>query len=1084
MLAEATLQEAASENALRTFLSNPYYFSIALLVTVVVAVFGGMVLAKSAKIQDSWWRYALVIGSVLISGLVVAGTQPKYGVDLKGGTIIVGQVDREALKERSEGAEGATSFDMSDLVSQLKNRIDPSGVKEITIKKLNDDQIEVTIPDVDGPEAERIWKKMATIGFLQFRIVASQWSDEGEIAQVLATEQANGETLVARRSRIVQDENGKIIARWYDIGRDSREYSEADSSESLPYKHVPSQGSLIRDAASGRLAPANLLQTASGRELMNAAEQQGINQLQVLLLEPDERLRVDGEHISYVSPIREGYDWNVEFRMSTAGTRRMAKLTTAFSPVGANKYLLAVVLDGSVMTAPYINSVIESRGVIEGRFSEMEAKDLSTILNAGKINVALDKDYVSLDAVESSLGRELASRGIYAIVLSLILVLIFMAVYYYQYSGLISCFVLLLNMLMIWSLLMLVGQALTLTGLAGFVLTVGMSVDANVLIFERIREEIEKGSSVRMAIRNGFDRATTTIVDANVTTLITAIVLYVIGQEQVRSFAVVLILGILCSMFTAIFVARSIFDWLERKRMMKSLGMMKLFSAKKLSVTSYFKPAFAVSVLLIAGGLVAVGARGTGIFDYDLRGGSALRMVFKEETSLQEVSDALDTLKIEDQYGETVEFVASPLTSEDHPAKTYYKVESTLAIPDGDTIPEDYRDLKTIVKDLFKDKLQRLEVETSEITFTPLASEADASENSQSSLKREMPIYTSLRQDESTGDANQEDGTETGETETGASTEATDSEQAADSQPTETVGDTATDQEPEAPTDTRVLANFNMSFQVPVATDTVTGQLLTAATELDLPINEENIVVSNTEDGKRGTNFNVQMQVASPEMAQRVVDRTKATMSAEPFFPSVSSVGGEVAMNTMTQAIAALVFSLLGIVAYIWFRFQHIWFGLAAVAALVHDVCIVLGAIAISYWLYTGLYFMQIDNFKISLSVVAALLTVVGYSLNDTIVVFDRIREVRGRSVKFTDDMINVSVGQTLGRTILTSLTTFVVVFILFGWGGDSIHAFAFALTVGVVAGTYSSVFIASPVLLWLMNVKHIDIAPVVADEE
>jgi SecD/SecF fusion protein len=282
-----------------------------------------------------------------------------------------------------------------------------------------------------------------------------------------------------------------------------------------------------------------------------------------------------------------------------------------------------------------------------------------------------------------------------------------------------------------------------------------------------------------------------------------------------------------------------------------------------------------------------------------------------------------------------------------------------------------------------------------------------------------------------------------------------------------------------------VLGEFDLTFLIPIAEETVLGQVAATAETLDLGIAEENIVVTSKSGENRDTEFKVQVRGPSTEAIQSVVDRMKETLSSEPFFPSASTFGSQVAGQAQLQALAALFASLVGIVLYVWFRFQHIWFGLSAVVALVHDVLVVLGCIAISYWIYAALGgALLIDNFKISLSVVAALLTVVGYSLNDTIVVFDRIREVRGRSQKFTADMIDTAVGQTLSRTILTSFTTFIVVFILFGWGGDSIHAFAFALVIGVVVGTYSSVFVASPILLWLMKYKFIEVEPVVVEDE
>ncbi|MCA9200083.1 MAG: protein translocase subunit SecF, partial [Planctomycetales bacterium] len=174
------------------------------------------------------------------------------------------------------------------------------------------------------------------------------------------------------------------------------------------------------------------------------------------------------------------------------------------------------------------------------------------------------------------------------------------------------------------------------------------------------------------------------------------------------------------------------------------------------------------------------------------------------------------------------------------------------------------------------------------------------------------------------------------------------------------------------------------------------------------------------------------------------------------------------------QAVTAAVFSLLGIIVYLWVRFHRIVYGLAAVAALVHDVLVTIGVLALTHYLYQPLGFLLINEFKISLPVVAALLTIIGYSLNDTIVLFDRIREVKGKSPRLTSSMINQSINQTLSRTILTSVTTLIVVIILYVLGGQGVHAFAFCLIVGVLVGTYSSIFIASPVLLWLSD--HFDV--------
>ncbi len=215
------------------------------------------------------------------------------------------------------------------------------------------------------------------------------------------------------------------------------------------------------------------------------------------------------------------------------------------------------------------------------------------------------------------------------------------------------------------------------------------------------------------------------------------------------------------------------------------------------------------------------------------------------------------------------------------------------------------------------------------------------------------------------------------------------------------------------------------------------------------------------------TNWMVELPVGKAA-AETTLKKLQSDLAGKAVWQSSSKIGGKVAGDTQKMAIAALLISLLCIVGYIWIRFQRVSFGLAAVVALVHDVLITLGAIAVSYWLADALGFLLIEEFKISLPVLAAFLTIIGYSLNDTIVVFDRIREVRGRSPNLTDSMINTSINQTLSRTILTSMTTLIVVLILYARGGQGIHGFAFALVIGVMVGTYSSIFVASPVLLWM----------------
>jgi SecD/SecF fusion protein len=196
----------------------------------------------------------------------------------------------------------------------------------------------------------------------------------------------------------------------------------------------------------------------------------------------------------------------------------------------------------------------------------------------------------------------------------------------------------------------------------------------------------------------------------------------------------------------------------------------------------------------------------------------------------------------------------------------------------------------------------------------------------------------------------------------------------------------------------------------------------------------------------------------------------KETIRSEPVFESVSTIESRVAGEMQRRAIAGLLLSLVFIVGYIWFRFQKLAYGIAAVVALVHDVLITLAFIAVSHWLFKPFGFLLIEDFKVSLTTIAGFLTIIGYSLNDTIVVFDRIREVKGKSQNLTEQMINASVTQTLSRTLLTSSTTILAILLMYMFGGEGIHGFAYCLFVGIVVGTYSSIFIASPILVWFVQ--------------
>ena len=517
---------------------------------------------------------------------------------------------------------------------------------------------------------------------------------------------------------------------------------------------------------------------------------------------------------------------------------------------------LAIVLDDVVNSAPFIRERLSgATSMITGSFTLKEANDLKITLETGALPAPVK--IAENRTVGPALGRDSVRRGIQSAILGLIIVMLFIA-YYYRRAGIIADLALCLNIVIVLGALKALNATLTLPGIAGIILTIGMSVDANVLVYERIREEIAEGKKIRTAIANGYDKAIITIIDANVTTFLTALILYIIGTGPIRGFAVTLMLGICGSMFTALFVTRTILDLLVARDRITTLNMHHIFTSPHFNFLGKRWLAFSISIIVIAAGMAAFVKNGKDNLGIDFKGGILEQVRFANPVSLQSIRDELR------KYG------------------------------------------------LGKAQIQHLGSKKEVLVRADSGSEKE--------------ILEALRQAAAEGD----------------------------------------------------------SFEI---------------------------------------------------------------MRSE-------QVGPTAGRDLRKKAIQAIAAALLCIVAYIWWRFKHIEYGIAAVIALAHDVLVTVGIFAL-----TGR--------EINLPIVAALLMIVGYSLNDTIVIFVRIREdiklMRRSDFK---TIINTSINQTLSRTILTSLTTLIVIVCLYIFGGDVINDFAFALMIGVIVGTYSSIYVASPLLL------------------
>ncbi|WMI64390.1 protein translocase subunit SecDF [Aestuariibaculum sp. YM273] len=575
----------------------------------------------------------------------------------------------------------------------------------------------------------------------------------------------------------------------------------------------------------------------------------------------------------------------VSMQMNAKGAKIWEEMTgEAFT----NGSQIAIVLDNVVYSAPGVTTGPISGGnsEISGNFTLNEAIDLANVLRAGKLPASAD--IIQSDVVGPSLGQEAIDSGTMSFMIALALVLVWMVVYYGK-GGAFADVAMLLNILLIFGILSGLGAVLTLPGIAGIVLTIGMSVDANVLIFERIREELAKGKGQKEAIQDGFSNALSSILDANITTGLTALILFVFGTGPIKGFATTLLIGIATSLFTAIFITRLLIDWYANKggSLDFSTGITKnLFRNINIEFLKKRKLAYIISGVVIVLGLGSLFTNGLdqGV---DFVGGRTYRVVFPQDVSASEIKSVLSQPDVFNSADAKTVGASNSLK-----ITTKYKIDET-----GKEVDEEIR------TKLF-DAIQ--------------------------------PYLGDLTYEE---------------------------------------------------------------------------------------------FIDNTN-----------------------VNKVNGLMEAYKVSPTIAD-------DIKQASFWAILGSLIVVFLYILFRFKKWQYSLGAVAAVFHDVLIVLGVFSLTYKFMP--FSMEIDQ-----AFIAAILTVIGYSLNDTVVVFDRIREYFNEHTGWDfGKVVDVSLSSTLSRTLNTSLTTLVVLLAIFFFGGDSIRGFMFALIVGVIVGTYSSLFIATPVM-------------------
>ncbi|MBL6706008.1 MAG: protein translocase subunit SecD [Planctomycetaceae bacterium] len=935
----------------------------------------GSVIAKALRLKDFSSRIGTVLFCVAIAVVPMSyqlaqgkslGDCFRLGIDLAGGTNLVYQVDMNAATESGKDVDRS----IDNMVGAIARRVNPSGTEEVTVRRVGSDRIEIIIPGADQAYVDEMKDRITRLGSLQFEILATPNNAEHrsliKLANALSTEV----------NPVV--ENGRTVARWVDIAEG--EEVGRGGGELLPSVHRMRKGKADAEIEQVLVVVSPEEKEVTGKFLVRANEQ----------------MDQSGQLV-------------VAFSFDQTGANRFLDLTSDHKPLKDGKrYRLAVLLDDKIQSAPSLNEAIGARGQISGNFTREEIRSLTSVLNAGALDVPIVPDPISEFTISPLLGVDIRNKGIFAIELSCAVVIGFMAIYYLK-AGLIAVLCLLLNILLIMGTMIFVQGTFTLPGLAGLVLTIGMAVDANVLIFERIREELARGASIRMAIHNGFDKAFTAIIDSNLTTLIVAIVLFMIGTDQVKGFAVTLFIGIVMSMFSALYFGRLVFEILEQKRFLKKLPMLSIVKSPSLDFIGKQKLAIFSSLFVICAGMAGFVSRGEDNLDIDFRGGTMVTFEFEEAHKL---ADFRSNLESEFDASITVERLTLEGETQESDSGRRWRLRTTV---------EKSKEVEAgVAKSLGDMGLRTVSVESTELV--EIAAAAEPAEGEQ--VDPESSAFAG--------------GVET----------------------TLTFSDEITINTASRNLEDAIKELSGSTYGSPGDLFRVTG------------ISGSGI---DAEEGQVKKFSTVKLE-ASKELKKEDLATALAAMQDEmnnsPLFEEVSNFAKSVGGEMQNQAIVAMLISLGAIIIYVAFRFHRVTFGIAAVAALVHDVLVVLGIVALASLASGGAFgsLLGLYDFKINLPMIAAFLTIVGYSLNDTIVVFDRIREVRGKNPNLTPEMINTSLNQTLSRTLLTSLTTFFVVAILYIFGGEGIHGFAFCLLVGVLVGTYSSIYVASPVLLWLMN--------------
>ena len=840
---------------------------------------------KSDSLRNDMWKWLSLLIIAVFSIYVTFPVKEKlrFGLDLKGGTSFTMGVDTDRLRETIiaenpalTNETGAVEKKIQEtlqncdarIIQVVRRRIDGMGMNEPVIQGMKDHRLLVQLPGVDDETRKAAKKSLQSAAFLEFRLTHPR--------------------------------NDQLRAKLLD--RDVCPEGYRKSSSGAGYERVENYNEIA--AAKGYAARLAAFNTPDPRyQFMLEKNGDGTYSPNFV----SRRTELTGDALVSASVERDmAGSLAISFSLNSAGAKTFSALTRNYIAHGPKNPTdrgrqLAIILDGVLVSAPVLQSEIGAHGQITGHFSAVEAQQLANDLNAGALPAPLT--ILAESSVAPTVGEDAINAGLVAAGLGFGLVALFMF-FYYWFTGLVANVALFLDVVLLPAALVLVANVLgvfakdatmggsgslalpvlTMPGIAGLVLTLGMAVDANVLIFERIREEFEANRAAGMAVKNGYGRAFTAILDSNITTIVTGIILFIVATGPVRGFAITLTAGVVLSMFTAVVVTRLILDNCVDGNRTKPFRMMKVFSnVPKIPFVRLGRKTMLASAVVIIASLAIFGIR------FNINKASVLAVDLTGGTSI--------VYSLNQDKQPAIGDVRKALNAFDNAAIIQYQHgvgETTLLVKTGETA------------------------------------------------------------------------------------------------------------------------------------ETAKGKAL-----------------ENHDVGGYVTSL---LQKSFPEAGIKQV--------------SVDEIGSMVGADLKKSGTWAVILSLCAILIYVGFRFEF-GFGLGALVALAHDALISLGLFSLC-------------GRQVSLIVITALLTIIGYSVNDTIVVFDRIRETLRKDQKTPfAELCDKAINSTLSRTVITSLTTLFAVLALFCFGDGSIYDFALTMLIGIVAGTYSTMFIATPIMMWWYRGKR-----------